>query len=80
MRWAMNTSWRPIKRFQKDWSSKVFNSHYLNSIVQFYIDGKRSLWEIARQAALETRDGSVEYVHNYVQMLQTLGLVEVREE
>jgi hypothetical protein len=65
------------KGFQKEWALKVFNPHYLDSTVQFYIDGKRSLWEIARQAMLETRDGSVEYVHHYVQMLLTLDLVEV---
>jgi hypothetical protein len=37
------------------------------------------LYEIAKEAMLETRDGSLEYTYQYVQLLLTLGLVDIKE-
>jgi hypothetical protein len=58
----------------------LYSGFGFDALLQFYIDGKRSLWEIAREIMLETRDGSVEYVDAYVQLLKLLGLVYIREE
>lgn len=51
--------------------------HTLDLVIQFNIDGKRSLWDIAQAAMLETGEGNVEYVHAYVDLLRQFGLVEV---
>lgn len=66
------------KRFTKEYQSELHSGHTLDAIIQFNMDGKRSLWEIAQAALLEAREGSVEYVHQYVQLLESLGLVESR--
>jgi hypothetical protein len=66
------------KKHMKDFNSKLQAGHTFDALVQFYIDGKRTLWEIARKACLEGKDGNVEYVHHYVQLLVSLGLVGVK--
>jgi len=59
--------------------SKLHSGYMFDAVVGFYMDGKRSLWEIAKETMLETRDGSLEYVHAYVQLLRSFGLVEIHE-
>lgn len=71
---------KDYKAYEKDHRSKLRSAHTFDAIVQFYMDGKRSLWEIAKQAMLETHDGSVEYVHEFVQLLKSFGLVDIKGE
>lgn len=59
--------------------SKLSSGHSFDAIVQFYIDGKRSVHEIAREAALETGDGSVEYVDHFIKLLESYDLVGIKE-
>lgn len=66
------------KAHMKDFHAKLQSGHTFDGVVQFYIDGKRSLWEIARQACLESREGNIEYVHHYVQLLVSFGLVGIK--
>ena len=61
----------------KNHASKLHSAHYFDGVVQFYINGERSLWEIAQESMLETSDGSVEYVDRFVRLLASLGLVEI---
>ena len=51
--------------------------HVLGAFIEYYMDGKRTLYEIARLALLENRAGSVEIVHEYVQLLIKYGIVTV---
>jgi len=67
-----------VKDHLKNWAGKLHSAHYFDGVVQFYMDGKRSLWEIAQESMLETDDGSVEYVDHFVRLLETLGLVEIK--
>ncbi|HPH94386.1 MAG TPA: DUF4910 domain-containing protein [Anaerolineaceae bacterium] len=67
------------KAFIKGPHAGLRASGTFDPVVQFYIDGKRTLWEIATQTMLETHDGSVELVHEYVQLLKSFGLVEIKE-
>lgn len=66
------------KSLVKTYHPGLQSSHTFDAIVQFNLDGKRSLWEVARQSILEAGEGSVEYVHQYVQLLKSFGLVEVK--
>jgi aminopeptidase YwaD len=59
--------------------SKLYSGHTFDAVVGYYMDGKRTLYEIAKEAMMETRDGSLEYTYQYVQLLRTLGLVEIKE-
>ncbi|MEM5776072.1 MAG: M28 family peptidase, partial [Anaerolineaceae bacterium] len=65
------------KDHTKNHAAKLHSAHYFDGVVQFYIDGQRSLWEIAQEAMLETGDGSVEYVDRFVKLLASLDLVEI---
>ena len=51
--------------------------HVLGALVEYYMDGKRSLYEIARLAVMEIRGGDVALVHEYVQLLIRYGIVEI---
>ena len=51
--------------------------HVLGAFIEYYMDGKRTLYEVARLARLENRAGSVEIVHEYVQLLIKYGIVTV---
>ena len=68
------------KSLVKTYHAGLQSSHTFDAIVQFNMDGKRSLWEVARQSILEAGEGSLEYVHQYVQLLANFGLVEIRQE
>ncbi len=59
--------------------SKLRSGHSFDAVIQYNIDGKRNLFEIAREAILEMQEGSVEYVHEYVQLLIKFNLVEIRK-
>ena len=67
------------KRHFKDHRSKLYSGHTFDAVVGYYMDGKRTLYEIAKEAMMETRDGSLEYTYQYVQLLHTLGLVDIKE-
>ena len=51
--------------------------HVLGAMVEYYMDGKRSLYEIARLAVMENQGGDVQLVHAYVQLLISYGIVEI---
>ncbi|HSN93790.1 MAG TPA: DUF4910 domain-containing protein [Anaerolineaceae bacterium] len=59
--------------------AKLYSGHTFDAVVCYYMDGKRTLYEIAKAAMMETRDGSVEYTYQFVKLLETLGLVEIKE-
>lgn len=60
--------------------SKLYTPHSYDAVVCYNMDGKRTLYEIAKAAMMETRDGSLEYTYQYVKLLETLGLVELKEK
>jgi aminopeptidase-like protein len=68
------------KRHNKDYRAALYSGHTFDAVVGYYMDGKRTLYEIAKEAVLETRDGSLEYTYQYVQLLHTLGLVDIKEK
>lgn len=57
---------------------KVYSAHTFESFVQYYMDGKRTVNEIAHEAVLESRNGDVEMVHDFVQLLVKYGIVEIK--
>lgn len=65
--------------YLKNWRAKLRSAHAFDVMVQFNIDGQRNLWEIAQRSITEAQEGSVEYVHEFVQLLKLFGLVEVKE-
>ena len=66
------------KRHFKENRTQLYSGHTFDAVVGYYMDGKRTLYKIAKEAILETRDGSQEYTYQYVQLLHTLGLVEIK--
>lgn len=51
--------------------------HTLEAFIEYYMDGQRSLFEIARLSIMEKGAGSIEIVHEFVQLLIKYGIVEV---
>lgn len=64
------------KAFVKDFRKQINSPLSLDSLIQYHMDGKKNLWQIAQTATYEANEGMVEYVHAYVQFLNGLGLVE----
>ena len=65
------------KAHMKNNRAALHSGFSFDAILQYYIDGKRSVWHIARQAMIETGDGSLEYVHQFIQLLKSFDLVEI---
>ncbi|MEA4811318.1 MAG: DUF4910 domain-containing protein, partial [Anaerolineaceae bacterium] len=63
--------------FNEDFRSKLNGPFSLDSLIQYNMDGKKTLWQIAQESILEANEGTVEYVHAYIQFLNYLGLVEI---
>ncbi len=68
---------KAYKAFTKDFRKQVNSPFSFESLIQYHIDGKKTLWQIAQSATYEANEGTVEYVHAYVQFLKQLGLVEI---
>ncbi|MGN7385499.1 DUF4910 domain-containing protein [Sporosarcina sp. SAFN-015] len=68
-------AFKDYSRMQKP---KVLSPHLMETITQYYINGELTVNEIAQQVTTEIRDGDVEYVHEYVQLLVKYGLVEIK--
>jgi len=66
---------KAYKAFVKDFRNQINSPLSLDSLIQYHIDGKKTLWQIAQSAIYEANEGTVEYVHTYVQLLAQLGLV-----
>lgn len=66
---------RAYKAFVKDFRKKLNSPFSLESLIQYHMDGRKTLWQIAQAAIYEANEGTVEYVHAYVQFLSGLGLV-----
>lgn len=65
------------RRYSELAAQRKISMHTLEAFVEYYMDGKRSLWEIARLAVMEKGAGDVEIVHEFVQLLICYGIVEV---
>ena len=63
--------------FTSDFRKQIKSPLALDSLIQYHMDGKKTLWQIAQAATHEANEGSVEYVHAFVQFLNRLGLVEI---
>ena len=68
---------KAYKAFVKDFRNQINSPLSLDSLIQYHMDGKKSLWQIAQTVTYEANEGMVEYVHAYVQFLNGLGLVEI---
>ena len=67
---------RAYKAFVKDFRKQVSAPFSFESLIQYHMDGSKTLWQIAQSAIYEANEGTVEYVHAYVQFLSSLGLVK----
>lgn len=70
----LNAAYKSVVAHAAEYKTSL---HVLGALIEYYMDGKRSLGEIARLALLENRAGGIELVHEYVQLLVKYGIVEV---
>lgn len=63
------------KAYKKEQHDRVKNAYTLELLIQYYMDGKRSLFEIAREVRLEAGEGDLAFVEAYVRVLEEMGLV-----
>lgn len=68
---------KAIKEMEKLGQNSLRAPGSFEAMVQYYIDGQHTLWEIAQEVIIEMHDGSVEYVDKYVRLLHKLGLVDL---
>lgn len=64
-------------QYQKDHPMEYFQAMTLQLLVQYYIDGKRTLFEIAKEAILEAGAGTFSQVHDLVQILVKTRTVKI---
>ena len=65
--------------FEKKYPMEYFEVRTLQLLIQYYIDGQRNLWEIAHAVMRETGSSSPQQVHDLVQLLVSLGTVEIQK-
>lgn len=66
--------------FLEKHSAEYFLAQTLQLLVQYYIDGQRTLFAIANEVMIEAGAGSLEFVHDLVQLLVKIGTVEVLKD
>jgi len=64
--------------YNKGNRSKLLSSHQSEVLIQYYMDGKRTVHDIAGELWVENRDGSPEIVYEYIKLLELYGLVEIK--
>jgi len=65
------------KAYSEHSAARKFSMHTLEAFIEYYMDGKRTVNEIARLAILEKGAGDVEIVNEFIQLLIKYGIVEV---
>ena len=66
------------KEFVNGTQKGLPESYAFETLITFYMDGKRSLWEIAKAAGRDAGGGDAEYADLYVKLLEKLGLAEIK--
>lgn len=66
-----------IKAYTQKHAGKVFSTHSFEALAMYYMDGRRTLNEIAAEAIQESRNGDAEMLHDYVQLLVDFGVVTI---
>ena len=67
---------KACKVYKKEQHDRVKHAYTIELLIQYYMDGKRSLFEIAKEVIIEAGGGDLEFVVAYVKVLETVGLVE----
>ncbi|MCL2007820.1 MAG: DUF4910 domain-containing protein [Treponema sp.] len=63
--------------YNKGSRKKFKSSGDSEALIQFYMDGKRSIFEIARELRLELNDGDPDIVMDYIKLLEQYKLVDI---
>ncbi len=63
-------------QYTKNYRPLFSDSSYAELLMQYYIDGRRNAAEIAKNVIMDCRNGNMEAVHQYIQLLVLLGLVD----
>lgn len=67
---------KACKEYKDKQHKRVKNAYTLELLIQYYLDGKRSLYEIGKKVMIEAGEGDMEFVAAYVGVLGEMGLVE----
>lgn len=65
------------RAYTKHGAERKISMHTLEAFTEYYIDGKRTAYEIGRLAVMEKGGGDIEIVNEYIQLLIKYGIVEV---
>lgn len=68
------------KGFEKGPQKALKESYTFETLITYYMDGKRTLWEIAKAASRGAGGGDATYADQYVKLLEKLGLAEVKHD
>lgn len=66
-----------LEQYIKNYRIQFSDSSYAELLIQYYIDGKRTAAEIAKNVIMDCRNGDEETVHQYIQLLLKLDLVDL---
>ena len=68
---------KACKAYKDKQRDRVRSAYLLELLIQYYIDGKRSMFEIGKRVMIEAGEGDMEFVVAYVRLLEGMGLVEL---
>jgi len=68
-----------LSKYSKKYRPLFSDSSYAELLIQYYIDGKRTVAEIAEKVMMDCRKGDMEAVHQYIQLLMKLDLLNCVE-
>jgi len=67
-------------RYEKEFRKNLKDPHRTEALIQFYINGKRTIEEIEKAVEIETKESSLEkVVFEYIQLLKSFGLINKME-
>jgi hypothetical protein len=68
-----------LSEYSKTYRPFFSDSGYAELLIQYYIDGNRTVGEIAKKVIMDCRKGVMEAVHQYIMLLIKFDLVDVIE-
>ncbi len=67
-----------LNNYNKMYRSFFSDPYYAELLIQYYIDGKRTVAEIANNVIMDCRGGNMEAVHKYILLLKNCDLVDFK--
>lgn len=69
-----------LNEYNRKYRQHFNDPYYAELLIQYYMDGKRNVFEIGERVIMDCRSGSIVAVHQYISLLIKFGLVDYKNQ